>query len=128
MIKELKDNTSLNEAEVKYLSQKYKEELKEETAHIQENENDHPEDEYAHHEKDEKKIVHRSSKYIIQLYYPELAFVIFKVKDARNWYTLKLGGFAAKNVRSGIRSINLYDRQHAHDGFSSLLVNIEVLK
>ena len=55
MIKELKDNTSLNEAEVKYLSQKYKEELKEETAHIQENENDHPEDEYAHHEKDEKK-------------------------------------------------------------------------
>lgn len=73
------------------------------------------------------KVVKSSNKYIVQLYYPELAFIIFKVKDARNWYTFKLGGFSANNVRSGIRSVDLYDRQHAHDGFSSLLVNIQVL-
>ena len=122
LIDEIKANTSLNEAEVKYLSEKYRTELEEE-AHVPENN----EELSAPPEKIEKKLPQSSSKYIIQLYYPELAFVVFKVKDARNWYTLKLGGFAAKNVRSGIRSIELLDRQHAHDGFSSLLVNIQLL-
>lgn len=123
LIEEIKNNNSLNEAELKYLSDKYRTELEEEEAHVPENN----EENSAVPEKVEKKLPQSSSKYIIQLYYPELAFVVFKVKDARNWYTLKLGGFAAKNVRSGIRSIELLDRQHAHDGFSSLLVNIELL-
>jgi hypothetical protein len=74
-----------------------------------------------------KKNKKLSNRYIVQLYYPELAFIVFKVKDARNWYTIKLGGFAAKNMRSGLRSIDLYDRQHANDGYSSLLVNLKVL-
>jgi len=120
LIEELKKKQNLNEAEVKYLSEKYRTELEEEANVAEAQEEIYP-------EKEEKKKVNSSSKYIIQLYYPELAFVVFKVKDARNWYTLKLGGFAAKNVREGIRSIDLYDRQHAHDGFSSILVNIEIL-
>jgi ABC-type sugar transport system ATPase subunit len=120
LIEELKKKQNLNEAEVKYLSEKYRSELEEEANLAEAQEEIYP-------EKEEKKKVNSSSKYIIQLYYPELAFVVFKVKDARNWYTLKLGGFAAKNVREGIRSIDLYDRQHAHDGFSSILVNIEIL-
>ena len=120
LIEEIKNTTNLNKAEVKYLSEKYRTELEEEA-----NAPEMPDEVYP--EKEEVKKVNSSSKYIIQLYYPELAFVVFKVKDARNWYTLKLGGFAAKNIREGIRSIDLYDRQHAHDGFSSLLVNIELL-
>jgi hypothetical protein len=125
IIEEIRNNTELNEAEVKYLSEKYKTELEEE-ARLDKTE---MHENYQNtSEKEVKKPSHSSSKYIIQLYYPEIAFVVFKVKDARNWYTLKLGGFAARNIRPGIRSVDLYDRQHAHDGFSSLLINIELLK
>ena len=122
LIEEIKKNTNLNEAEVKYLSEKYKTELEEEAEEAEKHE-----EQYSIPQKTHKKSSDSSSKYIIQLYYPEIAFVVFKVKDARNWYTLKLGGFAARNIRPGIRSVDLYDRQHAHDGFSSLLVNIQLL-
>lgn len=133
IIEEIKNNANLNEAEVRYLSEKYRTELEEaqnEPQNPGNNQAPNPnnQDETNHpSEKELKKPAHSLSKYIIQLYYPEIAFVVFKVKDARSWYTLKLGGFAARNIRPGIRSVDLYDRQHAHDGFSSLLINIELL-
>ena len=75
-----------------------------------------------------KKHVVTSNKYIVQLYYPELAFIVFKVKNARNWYTCKMGGFRADSVRPGLRSVELFDRQLATDGFSSLLLHIQILQ
>ena len=75
-----------------------------------------------------KKHVATSNKYIVQLYYPELAFIVFKVKNARNWYTCKMGGFRADSVRPGLRSVELFDRQLATDGFSSLLLHIQILQ
>ena len=78
--------------------------------------------------KKKKNLSQSSNRYIVQLYYPELAFIVLKVKNARNWYTVKMGGFKASCVRPGLRSVELFDRQLATDGFSSILLHIQVLE
>ena len=62
----------------------------------------------------------------IKLYYPELCFIKFIVRNAQTSEILKQNAIPFMCLRKGIRSLELLDESNTHDSFSYLLVDVEI--
>ena len=61
----------------------------------------------------------------LQFYYPELAYVSFTVRDARNNGLLKHSMVPVGCLARGVRSLELFDGYNTFDSFSQLLVEVD---
>ena len=61
----------------------------------------------------------------LQFYYPELAFIRFSIRDAKNNNLLKQAIISVDCLTKGIRSLELFDTNNVFDSFSFLLLEID---
>lgn len=60
-----------------------------------------------------------------RFFYPESAFIVFEVLDAKQRNVVKKGVIPVSYIAKGLRSVELYDKNNVFDSFSFLLLDID---
>lgn len=58
--------------------------------------------------------------------FPEFAFIVFQVRDAKSREILKRQVVSVESLREGLRSLELLEDDNYHDSCSYLLLNLEL--